>query len=132
MNRTVSPTLVLQGLHLDQASEASRLRVLHALILYGWETGDNELAAAARLALPHADPRLPPDDWLQQFCAAGPDGSAESRHADALAFWQGLDDDQRQERLVNPTLAQRDSRPDGRADGAAQGGGVAGRTQAGR
>lgn len=105
----ISPRAVIDGLNLAAARPAAQVRVLHALIFYGWESGLPELAAAARMALPPADPDEPPEAWVDSFRQGTAPVPEDGVGARALACWRAMGEAERRERMVNPALGRLDA-----------------------
>jgi hypothetical protein len=112
---------LIAALKLDAApSDTARASVLEALKVYGQESGQPALVEAAQAAMPQAHPWEAPAEWrgfyLDHFrmtadteCGVDPD-EAERYCGE---YWSmNLTDAQRQERLANPRLGERDGEQD--------------------
>lgn len=110
----------LLALGIDQAkSDGSKALLLAAIIDFANHNNLPDLAAEARALMPEAHPFRPPATWREQYDAGFTEVANEDRgvYRDDMPrygteFWQALTDQQRQERVENPSLGLADGRAD--------------------
>ena len=107
-------------------SDTSRAKLLAAIVRYAKEKSDTDLQAAAQDAMPSANPFSPPDVWRSQYESGFEDFADEDcgvylddMRRYGTEYWQGMNDEERQNRLENPALGRSDGEKDATALNAA-------------